>query len=412
MKYSNSLKYMNGFPAAKSLSDISQKRALELCESLGRVNIGMRCICLPACGAGHASAVMLESVMICAGHKVGRITSAYGFDSRASVFVGGEMPSIEDYNGAVEELKSAVKRSPDTPYTREETTFVLGLLLCKMNGCEYVILEGLSDSDFTLDAICAPYELIVMPTVYDCANAAGKVRCLCDAIRRGTREVVSGNQKSEIYNTISNACAISGARLYIPVKAQFEVTEISSRSLSFTYVGREGFTLKNPSYMLRDCAITVIEAALALRRGGVRMPWSCISSGLSTVTSTGCFDMLSLSPKLILDTATVAEEAALVKRTAQELWGEDALDSLTVCVSPSALSAAEIFDREMSEMLMYSPDGENTISDTHPVRLCDTVKAMAKEIFALMRSGRGVICFGDVGFISSLKCELLKIMNG
>ena len=410
MKYSNSLKYMNSFLPAESRADISQKRAAMLCEGLGRINLGMRCICLPCCDAGHVCATMLESVMVCAGHKVGRITAAYDFDSRASVLINGEIPLIEDYNGAVEELKSAVKRNIDVTFTKEETTFVLGLLLCKMNGCEYVLLEGLSGVDFTLDAICAPYELIVTPTFYGCACDADRLKCLCDAIRRGSREVVSGNQRSEVYNTISNACAIGGARLYIPVKAQFEVSDVSSRSLSFSYVGRDGFTIKNPSYIARDCAITVIEAALALRRGGVRMPWSCISTGLSAVASCGCFDMLSLSPKLILDTSAGAEEASMLKRTARELWGENTFNGITLCVSDSALDTVKAFeDGEVADLMVCLseeaelPDGAIAFT---------ALKKAAREIWGATRNGKDVVCLGDVGFISSLKCELLKLMNG
>ena len=410
MKYSNSLKYMNSFPPAESRAEISQKRAATLCEGLGKVNLGMRCICLPCCGSGHTSATMLESVMVCAGHKVGRITSAYDFDSRASVLINGELPSIEDYNGAVEELKSAVKRNPDLPYTKEETTFVIGLLLCKMNGCEYVLLEGLSGVDFTLDALCAPYELIVTPTFYGCEGDADRLKCLCDSIRRGTREVVSGNQRSEVYNTISNACAISGARLYIPVKAQFEVGEVSSRSLSFSYVGREGFTLKNPSYIARDCAITVIEAALALRRGGVRIPWSCISTGLSAVTVSGCFDMLSLAPKLILDFSTGAEDASMLRRTACELWGENTFNGITLCVSDSALNTVKAFEDGEVADFMVCLTGEEELPDG-AVALASLKKA-AREIWGATRHGKDVVCLGDVGFISSLKCELLKLMNG
>ena len=410
MKYSNSLKYMNGFQPSESSADISQKRAALLCASLGKINVGLRSIYLPHSGSGHALAVMLEAVMLSAGHRVGRITSAFDFDSRASVYICGEIPSIEDYNGAVEELKSAVKRNPDVPFTREETTFALGLLLCRMTGCEYVILEGLSGADYSLDALCAPYELIIMPTVYG-NSASCDIKCLCEAIRRETREVVSGNQRSEVYNTISNACAMSGARLYIPVKAQFEVKEVSSRNLSFSYVGREGFSIKNPSYMLRDLAITVIESALALRRGGVRLPWSSIIEGLSSVTNTCCFDMLSLSPKLILDTATFSEEAALVVKTADELWGEGSLDGATVCAAASSLGALDAFkEGSTGEVIVFNRDGNADINDN--VKCFDTLQKTAKAVCFDMFTGKNVVCFGDVGFISSLKTELLKLMNG
>lgn len=405
MKYSNSLKYMNGFPEAGAMSEISSKRVLELCFALGKVNVGLRCVCLPEGSAGHAVAVMLESVIKCSGHSVGRITSVRRFDSRGSIYIDGEPPSIEDYNAAVAELKNAVKKNPDAGYTREETTFVLGLLLCKMCGCEYVILEGLSGKDYSLDSVCAPYDLIVMPTVYDSEGASDKVKVLCDAIRRGTREVVSGNQKSEIYNAISNACAISGVRLYIPVKAQFEVNEVTARKLTFSYSGRDGFMLKSPSYLLRDCAITVIESALALRRGGVKLPWSDIISGLSAATDTFCFDMIAISPLLLVDSAASADEAAMLIKTAEEILGENALKGAAIAIPEGAEDVKKAFsDKEISRAMVLSADGG-------PYSF-DSIKKLACEIVKLWRSGTGVLCLGGPGFTSDVKTEILKLMNG
>ena len=237
MKYANSLKYMNGFMPAASPTEISVKRVSELCARLGKINVGTPCICLPVGSAGHACAVMLESVISSSGHTVGRITSVHGYDSRQSIMINGEVAPIEDYNKAVAEIKSAINKDPDGGYTKEETTFVLGLLLCKLLCCEYILLEGLSCEDYTLDSVCAPYDLIVMPTVYELDGATERVKTLCDAIKRGTREVISGNQKSEVYNRISTACVLNGIRLYIPVKAQFEVKEVTSRRIDFRGIG-------------------------------------------------------------------------------------------------------------------------------------------------------------------------------
>lgn len=409
MKYSNSLKYMNSFPTAEIKADISQKRAMELCRMLGRINQGLRSICIPACGAGHISAVMLENVIKSADHKVGRITSVYGYDSRASIFIDGEIPTIEDYNDAVEEIKNAIKRTPDESYTKEEVVFALGLLICQVQGCDFVILEGLSDVNFSLDVLCAPYELIIVPTIYDSANSE-KVKSVCDSIRRGVREVVSGNQKSEIYNVISNACAINGTRLYIPVKAQFDVTEVSARSVTFSYSGREGFTLKNPSYMARDCAMTVIEAALALRRGGVRLPWTAISSGLASAIGVGCFDIISLSPRVVFDVSTVPEEAELLVQTAKDVWGEGSLGGSVLCIDSESREVASAFYDRADEALMLIPDCFEVLPNG--VKSFETVKGMAKEIYNLIKAGRDVVCLGGVGFVFSLKYELLRIMNG
>jgi folylpolyglutamate synthase/dihydropteroate synthase len=87
MKFANSIKYINSFDRAPDAASVSQKRIRELCESLGRVSLGMKYICLPKSNAGHACAVMLESVIKSAGYTVGRITSVADFDARNSVFI-------------------------------------------------------------------------------------------------------------------------------------------------------------------------------------------------------------------------------------------------------------------------------------------------------------------------------------
>lgn len=414
MKYANSLKYMNSFEGASTPSEISVKRAGELCARLGKINVGTPVICLPADGAGHASAIMLESVMIHSGHTVGRITSVHGYDSRTSILVNGETVHIEDYTKAVTELKSVAVKDVDVNYLKEEMTFVLGLLLCKMLSCEYIMLEGLSGEDFSLDALCAPYDLIVMPTVYGGDGGVDRVKVICDAIRRGTREVVSGNQKSEIYNLISNACVLNGNRLYIPLKAQFGVTEYSSRHLAFSYGGRDGYTLKSPSYILRDCAMTVIECALALRRKGVKMPWSGIAEGLAAQMNTGCFDIMSVSPLVVLDTAACAEEIELLIRTGTDIFGEEHIKNYSACIPEEMLPLMGIFgDRNLKRLCVYSENGDADISgiEADDIKILTSMKDMAYALDRLAKDFEDTVCFGGVSFICGLKNEVMKILN-
>ena len=330
MKYANSLKYINSFPRAGQIGDALPKRVGELCSRLGRVNLGTPAICLPDGGGGHSCAIMLESVIKASGHSVCRISAACGYDSRASILINGEIALIDDYNKAVFAIKSAVAKDPESGLLYEEVVFALGLLLCKMSGCEYVLLEGLTNKDVALDSICAPYDLIVMPSVYDVASGEEQIDYLCEAIRRGTREVISGNQKSEIYNRILNACALSGTRLGIPAKALFEVGEITSRSITFSYGGRSGYSLKSPSYVLRDSAMTVIECALALRRKGVKMPWSGISAGLAAANNMCAFDIISVSPRIIIDSAANVEECELLIKTGVDIFGDGSNGKISV----------------------------------------------------------------------------------
>lgn len=409
MKYANSLKIMNSFAYTLQESEISQKRTRELCERLGRVHLGMRVICLPAGSAGYACALMLEAVIKDAGHRVGRLTSAWNFDARASIFVDSEIVDIESFVKAASELKSATQKLGEQYYL-QEATFALGLLLFRMHDCEYVILQGMSDSEFSLDCLCAPYELIVMPTVYDeSEQGMARLRTLCDGVRRGTREVVSGNQKSEIYNQISNSCAMSGVRLYIPVKAQFEVTEVTPRKVIFQYGGREGYSLRSPSIVLRNAAMTVIESALALRRGGVKMPWSSILSGLASVSGIGGFELISMAPHIVSDFASNGQETELLLNTVDELGGNE--KPLILCVGGEDAdieSLLSVFsDRQVDRILLV---GGNAELDERAVRY-DSIEAAASAILEHGDEERMTLCLGGVKFASDIRSEIVKQIN-
>lgn len=406
MKYVNSQKYMNSFPSAASLSEISQKRIRELCLALGRINIGTAGIFLPSGAAGHASASMLESVIKSAGYRVGRITGVGGYDSRAVVYIDGAIPEIDDYNRAVAELKAVAVNNPDEDYLKEEMSFVLGLLLCKMRGCEYLIFEGTSGADHSFDSVCSPYDLVVIPSVLDGDGHTTAV--CCDAIRRGTREVISGNQKKDVYELISNACVSGGVRLNFTSKLGFEVESVSARSLGFSYGGRGGYTIKSPSLLLRDCAMLVIESALAIRRDGIKLPWASIASGLASATGCGCFDMISVSPLVIVDSAENASELELLIMTLEEVFGSDVSDGMTVCIPADSLALAQ--DSAFASCPIIAVGGCEVVQGDG-ISVKKNASAAACEIVSLMKKGMNVICFGDIFFAHSIKSEIVKAMG-
>ena len=418
MKYANSIKFINSFECASDSSMISQKRIRDLCEQLGRVNLGMRYISLPRSTAGHACAVMLESVIKAAGYKVGRITATADFDPKASIFIDRAVPDINDMSRSVAEIRSFIKANPNDTYYKEEIVFALSLLLCKLSDCTFVILEGLFDKNCSLDAVCAPYDLIVMPTVYDTNDALSAIKPQCEAIRRGTREVISGNQKSDVYNCISNACAMSGVRLYIPVKAQFTVVEQSVKKLAFEYGGKDGYVLRSPSYMLRDSAITVIEAALAIRRSGFKLPGSAIAEGLLAATDTACFDVISVMPMIISDAASGREEIELLLKTCSDA-GMDT-EKLSLCIRTNSIEdikkVAGWFENTRIERLIAVSDDaecfENTAEYADDTVVCNGVSAAAKEVFVSMAEQKSpLICLGSLELATEFKNELLKLMS-
>lgn len=411
MKYVNSLKYINSFEVCKGCSELSIKRIRELCASLGRINIGTNSIVLPQGASGHAAAVMLESVIKNAGYKVGRISSVGKYDSRSVVTVDGEIPEIEVYNRAVAELKAVVSQNTDESYFREELSFVMALLICRMQGCEYLIFEGTSGEDHSLDSVCAPYDLVVIPTALDGDDST--VRVACESIKRGAREVISGNQKKNVYDMISSACVTGGVRLNFTSKLGFEIESLSSIKLGFAYGGRGGYTIKSPSYIQRDSAMLVIETALAIRRDGVKLPWASISAGLSTAVGTGCFELISASPAVVVDSAQSPAEAELFVSLADELLGDGLRTGVTICLPQNGLSLLDAFDGKnivIDSVLVVGCASDDEIPESFIA--CRDHSDAAKKIVSLMKNGRCIACLGGVDFAIEMKNQIVKKING
>lgn len=407
MKYVNSLKYMNSFEISEDISGVSVKRIRELCATLGRINIGTSSIFLPRCASGHAAAVMLESVIKHAGYKVGRITSVGGYDSRSIVYLDGEIPEIETYNRAVAELKAAVLKNTEEKYFKQEVSFALALLICKMHGCDYLIFEGTSGEGYSFDSICAPYDLVVIPTVLDGDESAARIAS--EAIRRTAREVISGNQKKNVYEMISSACVTGGVRLNFTSKLGFEVESVSARRLGFSYGGRSGYVIKSPSYIQRDCAMLVIETALAIRRDGVKLPWASISTGLLMAAETGCFELISASPVVIVDSASTFAEAELLASLINEIFGNEKLDRVSICVPDSASDLVGAFDKIGIDTVIVSGAGD---ASREGATVCKDSLACAERVAEIMKAGGNVVCLGCVDFATEIKGFLLKKING
>lgn len=410
MKYVNSMKYMNSFESAGDLSLVSQKRIRDLCSDLGRINVGTSGIFLPSGQASHATAVMLESVIKNAGYKVGRITSVGGFDSRAVVYLDGETAPIDEYNKSVAELKSAVLKYSEEKFYREEISFVLALLLCKMRGCEFVIFEGLSGIGYSFDAVCAPYDLVLVPNIYEGDTESSQI--VCDAIRRGVREVVSGNQKRKIYDEISSACFTGGVRLTFTSKQSFRVESISSRGLTFSYSDRSGYTLKSPSLVQRECAMLVIESALAIRRDGVKLPWTSISAGLAAAQGTGCFETVSVSPVVIMDSSKNTDESAMLVLALDEVFGREGTSSFYVCLPAQNIEAVSSFDvKDVKGLItLGNIDTAEYEKSGMDVIFKDSVSDCSKEVLSLIKQGKNVLCLGSVEFADEMKSTLNKLM--
>jgi folylpolyglutamate synthase/dihydropteroate synthase len=227
------------------------------------------------------------------------------------------------------------------------------------------------------------------------------------------REVISGNQNGNAYGMISGACVLSGVRLSFTAKPTLMIEEISARRLRFSYSGREGYVIKNPSYVARESAMLVIESALAMRRDGIKMPWSSIAAGLESASNTCCFDILSVSPAIIVDSASTACEIASVVETFEGTV--ERADSIVVCImSQSAKMLKDQLlafgDRKIKCLIVYGLTDGDVIGMSNAT-VCDKVSGAAKQVYAAYKNKDTVFCLGSVAFARDIKNEFIKLMG-
>ena len=159
--------------------------------------------------------------------------------------------------------------------------------------------------------------------------------------------------------------------------------------------------------------MTVVESALALRRGGVKMPWSGIFEGLSSATDSRCFEMISASPIIVTDSASVREEVIPMLKTADEVWGE--CESFSIVVSPKPKSSltsliSAFSGRKLNNVVLVGCEMQEELP-TDNVTTCETPKDAAKLLVELCKSEKLIFCFGSVEFASEIKTEFIKTMN-
>ena len=402
MKYVNSLKYMHSFEPSVTLSDISLSRTAALCELLGRVNIHTKSIFIPSSAAGYMTSVMLESVIRREGYRVGRITSEFGFDCRKMVYINGAPASIEDFNRAVAELKIKVTEASDQEFLAEEAAFALSLLLCRMNDCRYIILEGMSKEDCDLASLCAPYDIVIVPEIREDDDSTLAV--VRRAISQAPRAIVSANQKIPVYNKLAG---VAKTGINLTAKKSFEVNYLSSIRLDFSYGNRDGYTIKSPSIVARECAMLVIDAAQAIRRDGVKVQWSNIEAGLAGATNTGAFETFSVSPLMIFDSASDEYGILMLRSTIDEVFGEGSLESSSLCLPKSAIAAMPRFDG-VDKLIVVGDVLYDDVSwiSAQSIICCKDLRSAAKALKANIREGKNTVALGSAAFVLELREEL------
>lgn len=407
----------------------TQEQFFSLCMRLGRIHTGIRKICVCDNVSGSCRAAYIESILLAAGYRVGRMTKEATDGLRSRIRLDGEMIShklvcelTEQVMQGIEGLAKERGESEIPTFDSEQKTCALALMAFCCHGCDVIIFEASWDHASDPMQVAAPYTL-VMPCglgTRDTAQAKKQAAQACQTIHRGTREVITGFVGGEVYNLLSQACAAAGSRLTVPAKSEAAVSESSLARTAFTYRGKGPYLLHSSFEVQFEAALAAIEACYALRRDGVRLPGAAIMAGIKNAQVPLCFDVLTVRPGIVVSVAGSAEDLralfSAVHQRSHSFGGR-----VVLCVQEMHEKLLAAFDKEfgaesgfaVQEVLWVGEMGKLPAQYASlSVKNCATVKKAARQVLGYTDSDTTVLCIGDPAFAYGIKQALNDALIG
>lgn len=391
MIYKRAVRYLE--QASGTVDKFTPARMQALCNALGRIHVGSRYLYVANTTLGHAVARMLAAVLRSAGYRVGHIAARQIYDVRERYDFNGAPISAGKLCEYVSEVARGVADLQTSQYSlgsfsEEELKLATGLLACRCNSSEIVLIEGASDKMHP-SVICEPFDLCILPTMGTSqALALRQIRSFVDVVRRGTREVIGGIRGGEAYELLSDACAKTGSRLTVPATAEYRLHTQTFSGAVFDYRGKADYRISGGSPLLLWAALIALESALSLRRDGVRIPGTALYEGLSRARIPLICEQISISPRILMDGTREAEE---LDATAELLSRMPPAGKLYICCQPDA------------------PAPKDRFPDAIPIAAEDVTQALAA--LQMLRAEDTLLCYGELSDVGRMKTCFLQALE-
>jgi dihydrofolate synthase/folylpolyglutamate synthase len=279
----------------------------ELLEKLGSPQKGQAFVHVVGTNGKGSVSSMLSLVLEKQGYKVGTFVSPYivNFNERIQI---NRMPiSDNDLCRTVEKVMPFAEAMADHP-TEFELITAVGFQYFKEQGCDVVVLEagmgGALDSTNIIDTpLVSVFTAIGLDHKEQLGNTVAAIaRTKAGILKKGTEAVFNGEEKAA-RPVIRKECEKLGIPLTIPCHRRLKIKESNIFGSIFNYKGYKDVRVGLAGVHQVDNAITVIEAAEALKRQGFAISEEAIRFGLANVKWPARFEVLSQKPLILFDGA-------------------------------------------------------------------------------------------------------------
>ena len=422
MTYHNAIKYIKASPDTTPSGESSKKRLTALLSALGDPQKKIKYLRLAGNNGKSVCAQMLTSILNEAKICNGSLTMPLHEDLRENIKVNGAPLSIEETVRYTEQVVAAatsineMAKKNGGPYftpTAREIMICIALLQFVTKGCKLALVECDHNTDDPSRFLPVPLSAVICGAIpSDDTDEISKIRSY---VQRGINEITSVPQDQGAYEIIAKTCHSVNCRLTISMPQNAKISAINLRGTTFTH--------KSQEYTIRICgrfqvanAILAIESAEMLTRNGYSISKENVKKGLLNVVLPSKFEIISISPTIIIDSThspiaieTVSDSMAEFKH----ITG----NKVRLCLPYGELceqyvSALEARGYEIESIIAYVQANDTlTEASSHPIIPCKSIKQTVKAALSNLTPDSLLLVSGISDFSDAIRYETLASLG-
>lgn len=402
MTYHNAVKYLQQAPKEAQNSP-AENAILTLWDLLGTPQRNLKYLRLTGSNGKTVCAHMLLSVFQDSEHTVGALFLPLQDDGRENIRINALPLDVDEFTSYTEQALDALKRINqendfDWQPSQSELLLTVALLAFRAHHCTFCLIESESSPSDPTKRLPSPFAAAICGTIP--GENQKEIQQIRSYISHGIQEIVSAPQNQISYRVISETCAAINCRLTIPTKNELIIHRLSLSGSEFSY--------KNVDYRLGLCenfqitnATVVLEVIDMLARRGYVLSQEKILQGLAQLKIPAKFEVLSVSPTMIVD-STHSE-------TAIATMSESLADFQTVLGSKLrlCLPTGSLCEQYLQALSPYG----YTITDVLTYDSLEKPKVLVKQLLDSLEKDEVLLISGHYEQTKKIRQELLKQLS-
>lgn len=420
-----------------------------LLEKMNHPEQGLKVVHVAGTNGKGSVIAYLESVLICAGYKVGKYTSPVVFDVRENFQLDGEYISKTAYAECMTKVKEAgdkmVKEGFCHP-TPFEVETALAFLYFHQSQCDIVLLEtgmgGETDATNVMDQVlCSVITSISLDHMNFLGDTVEEIAKIKAGIIKEGCDVVLYHQSEKVTDVIKKVCSEKKAHLCVTGTPENIIIDVGGETrFDYRIKGIGGgkpdciekdndkgylkhLKIKMPGTYQPYNAVAAIEAALILQQNGFELI-GYIREGLKAAKIPGRFEIISHNPLILIDGAHNAGAAEKLKDSIEMYFTNKRIAFIMgVLADKDYEKVAELTAPLAESIVTVTPDNPRALEaeklKTAVLKYNENVTAAesveeALKISALKVRNEEVDCimaFGSLSYLGDLKRLVRKLKN-